>query len=63
MSRMPNMMFVLKKINGKNNTTTIFEHMCEDAFQKGMCDQPKAERKENSLRAIKTTAKGNGGEP
>jgi hypothetical protein len=37
--------------------------MCKDALQKGMCDQPKVEGKENSLRVIKAITKGNGGEP
>jgi hypothetical protein len=57
------MMFVLKKINGKNNTTIRFEYMCKDDIQKGMCDQPKVEGKENSLKVIKVIAKGNGREP
>lgn len=37
--------------------------MCKDAIQKGMCDQPKVEGKENSLKVIKIIAKGNGREP
>jgi hypothetical protein len=53
----------MKEINGRNNITTRFEYMCKYAFKKGMCDQPKAEGKENNLRVIKVVAKGNGGEP
>jgi hypothetical protein len=63
MSRMPNTMFVLKEINGKNNIITRFDYMCKDVIQKSMCDQPKAKGKENSLGFVKVIAKGNGREP